>query len=94
MKKLQSLGWGSIIVLDDVNKRATFCMKEFNGLCSTLQYSFIYTALGKDYTKVYDDLEDVRRASSPFFKMNSRATNLYAECLCIAKKMKINSPEE
>jgi hypothetical protein len=79
LRKLQTLGWASIILLDDVNKRATFCMKEFGGICSTVPYSYIFSSLGKDHNKVYEDLEDVRRASGPFFRMNTNRRRAFAE---------------
>jgi len=81
--KLYKLGWNSFVVADDVNKRATFCMKPFRGLCSTVQYSFIYSSL--EQSKVYEDLEDVRRAASPFFKMTTKASRLVGECLATSK---------
>lgn len=81
--KLYSLGWSSFVVADDVNKRASFCMKQFKGLCSTVQYSFIYSSL--DQSKVYEDLEDVRRASSPFFRMSTKSSKLLGECVAASK---------
>ena len=81
--KLYNLGWSSFVVADDVNKRASFCMRQFRGLCSTVQYSFIYSSLGQ--SKVFEDLEDVRKASSPFFKMSTKASRLMGECLATAK---------
>lgn len=83
MTKLYSLGWSSFVVADDVNKRASFCMKQFKGMCSTVQYSFIYSSL--DQSKVYEDLEDVRRASSPFFRMSKKSSKLLGEVVAASK---------
>lgn len=69
MRQLFRMGWNQIIVADDVNKRATFCMKEFKGLCSSVPYSFMYAAMGKE--KVYENLEDIRRSSGPFYKLSN-----------------------
>ena len=66
INQLYKMGWQSFVVTDDVNKRAFFCMKEFNGMCSAVQYNFMYNALGSEYGKVFDDLEDVKKSSSPF----------------------------
>jgi len=71
IQRLHSLGWTSMIVTDDVNKQATFCMKEFGGVCSTLPYSFIFASLGKDHSQVYKDLEDAARSAGPFFRRKS-----------------------
>ena len=71
VQKLQKLGWASIIVTDDVNKQATFCMKQFGGVCSTIPYSFIFSSLGKEHSQVYKDLEDASRSAGPFFRKKS-----------------------
>jgi len=77
--KLHKLGWNSFVAMDDVNKRAIFCMKEFHGLCSTVSYQFIYSSLGKEQGKVYEKLEDIKRASSPFFKTSVSIKKLVGE---------------
>jgi hypothetical protein len=71
VQKLQKLGWSSMIITDDVNKQATFCMKEFGGVCSTIPYSFIYASLGKEHSQIYKDLEDASRSAGPFFRKKS-----------------------
>jgi len=68
VKRLQKLGWTSMIITDDVNKQATFCMKQFGGVCSTIPYSFIFSSLGKEHSQVYKDLEDAARSAGPFFR--------------------------
>jgi len=77
--KLHSLGWNSFIIADEVNKRAVFCMKEFHGLCSTVPYQFIYSSLGKEHSQVYDNLEDVKKAASPFFKVSKNIHQVFGE---------------
>jgi len=71
VQKLQKLGWASIIMTDDVNKQVTFCMKEFNGVCSTIPYTFIFSSLGKEHNQAYKDLEDAARSTGPFFRKKS-----------------------
>lgn len=86
--KLQKLGWGSVMMADDINRRAMFCMKEFKGSCSVLPYQYIYAGLGKSgqtYTKVYDDMEDVRKSSSPFFKLKKNRKTLMGEAYGLSK---------
>jgi len=77
--KLHSVGWNSFVVADDVNKRAIFCMKEFHGLCSSVSYQFIYSSLGKEHAKVYDDLEDLKKSASPFFRSSVNQKRLFSE---------------
>jgi len=79
IKQLYNLGWGSFTVADDVNKRAFFCMKEFHGMCSSVQYNFMYNTIGKEHGKVFDELEDVKKSASPFFKLSTRASKIVAE---------------
>ena len=71
VQKLHKLGWASIIVADDVNKQATFCMKQFGGVCTTLPYSFLFSAYGKEVHQVYKDIEDAARSAGPFFRRRS-----------------------
>ena len=71
VQRLYKLGWASIIVTDDANKEATFCMKEYGGVCNTVPYSFIYSSLGSEHSKVYKDIEDAQRAAGPFFRKKS-----------------------
>ena len=81
VRRVHKLGWASMIITDDVNKKATFCMKEFGGICSVVPYPFIYASLGKDHAKVYDDLEDVKRSASPFFSLRKRRKQVFGETL-------------
>lgn len=68
VQKLYKLGWASLVVTDDVNKQATFCMKEFGGICSVIPYSHMFASLGKEHHQVYSDLEDAQRSAGPFFR--------------------------
>ena len=74
VNKLFKLGWNSIVLADDVNKRVTFCMKEFHGLCSVLPMSYVYSSFGRDYAKTFENIEDVRKSASPFFNVQSGKT--------------------
>lgn len=71
VQRLHKLGWASLIITDDVNKQATFCMKEFGGICSVIPYSNMYASLGKEQHQVYKDLEDAQRSAGPFFARKS-----------------------
>lgn len=66
IRKLQRLGWGSFCIADDVNRRLSFCMKEFQGMCQSIPYTMLYHTL--EQAKVFEDLEDVRRTSASLFK--------------------------
>jgi len=79
VQKLHKLGWTSFVITDDVNRRATFCMKEFGGICSVVPYGFIFSSLGKDHAKVYEDLEELKKTSSPFFSMKTNRRKAIGE---------------
>lgn len=64
---LQKMGWGSLIVADDVNRRVAFCMRELKGLCSMMPYTMIYQTFSQ--AKVYEDIEDAKRTASSIFKV-------------------------
>jgi len=77
INKLFSLGWSSIVATDDVNKTATFCMKKYKGVCSVLPYSYIFSSVG--HSKVYQDLDDVRKSGGPIFSLKGRADKMLKE---------------
>lgn len=79
--KLFRLGWNSILISDDVTKRVVFCMKEFGGMCSVINYSYVYASIGSEYAKEYGNLEDLKKSSSPFFKTKIRPARVFAESL-------------
>lgn len=79
VQKLHKLGWASFIIMDDVNKRATFCMKEFGGICSVVPYGFMFASLGKEVNKVYEDMEDLKKSSGPFFNMRTNRKQIFSE---------------
>jgi hypothetical protein len=79
IQKLQKLGWASFVIVDDVNRRATFCMKEFNGVCSVVPFNYLFTSFGKDFNQAYEDLEDIKKASGPFFNMRTNRRRAFAE---------------
>ncbi len=66
IKKLFKLYWPSIVVADEINKTASFCMADFKGLCSIVNYAYLYASVGKEASSAYETVEDVRRASGPF----------------------------
>lgn len=78
VQKLHSLGWTSFIIADDVNKKATFCMKEFTGLCSTVPYGLLYSAVGKEHYEVYQNIDDVKHSSGPFFRLSSKRSRIFS----------------
>lgn len=81
VQHLHSLGWSSIIIADDVNKKATFCMKEFGGLCSVAPYGLLYSSIGKEHLEVYQDLNDVKHAAGPFFRMTTKRSKVFSETI-------------
>jgi len=79
IRKLQQLGWASFVITDDVNKRATFCMKEFGGICSVVPYNFMFASLGREINKAYEDLDDLKKSSGPFFNMRTNRKRVFTE---------------
>ena len=95
VQRLHKLGWASLIITDDVNKQATFCMKQFGGICSTIPYSFIFASLGKEHSQVYKDLEDAARSAGPFFRKKSTSRRkLFSDARTIAKLNKYSTLKE
>jgi len=93
IKRLFAMGWSNIIVLDDVNRIAYFCMKKFRGTCSQLSYYMMYQNLGQ--LKVYETLEDAKRQSSSLFKRKGpKLTKLVGECYCSSLLKKYSSFNE
>jgi len=79
IKWMHKLGWSSFVITDDINKFAYFCMKEFHGMCSLVQYNWMYTTISKEHGRVFEDMEDVKKSSSPFFKLSKRSTEIVGE---------------
>ena len=65
------MGWSSIIIADDVNRRVSFCMRELKGMCSMMPYSMLYQTYSQ--AKVYEDLEDAKRSASSIFKVKRKS---------------------
>ena len=86
IQKLHKLGWASMIIVDDVNRRTTFCMKEFGGVCSVVPFNFMFTSVSKDMNQAYEDLEDIKRSSGPFFSMKTNRRRAFSETVSQADK--------
>ncbi len=77
--QLFAMGWQSVIAADDIAKRAIFCMKQFNGLCNVIPYSFVYSGLGRDAMNVYKDLEELRKSTAPYFSSKQSSKKFFSE---------------
>jgi hypothetical protein len=75
MLKLWRLSWGNLIIADDNTKTVMFCMKKYRGMCSNLTYAMIF-AQDRQMAKVFDDMEDARKAAGSLFKLNKKITTL------------------
>ncbi len=73
--KLWKLSWGNLLIADDSNKTVMFCMKKYKGMCSNFTYSMIY-AQTKEMARVFEDMEDARKATSSLFKTKKKITAL------------------
>lgn len=77
INRLQRMGWGNIVVADDINRVAYFCMKQARGNCFAVSYLTMYKNLG--HTDVYKDLEDIKKQSSSVFKISRPSSKVFAE---------------
>lgn len=79
LRKMYKLGWNSLIFADDISRKATFCMNEFQGLCSTIPYSVMGASFGKEYKEVFQSMEDVKKSSASFFSVKKSSSSLFSE---------------
>lgn len=86
VSKLFYLGWSSILIADDVSKVMTCCMKQFGGLCTQISYSQLYANFGREHQKVYEDLDDLKKTTTPFFRKKVKPAKLFSEQV-ISEKM-------
>ena len=77
LNRLFAMGWGNIIIVDDIKRQVHFCMESFKGVCTTLSFSTIYQNLG--HLGVYETLEDAKKKTSMLFKTKSNFKKLFAE---------------
>jgi hypothetical protein len=75
MLKIWKLSWGNLIIADDSDKTVMFCMKKYKGMCSNFTYSMIF-AQTKEMSRVFEDMEDARKATGALFKMNKKITTI------------------
>jgi len=92
ISRLFHMGWGNIVIVDDINRMAYFCMKKFKGVCTAISYSMIYQNFGQ--LKVYDDMEDAKRQSSSIFKIRKKLSKVVAEWVVEYKQGKYISEDK
>jgi len=86
INRLFKMGWGNIIIVDDINRVAYFCMQKYKGVCMALSYAMIYHNFGK--LDVYNTLEDAKRQSNSIFKIGKNITKVMAEWFVEEKRSK------
>ena len=85
IRRLFQMKWSTIIIADDINKKAMFCMPNFSGLCSAINYNFLFTSIGKEYGEIFKDLDDIKKSASPFFRLKVDPKKLIGENLASNK---------
>jgi hypothetical protein len=75
MLKLWKLSWGNLCIDDETTKQVMFCMKSYKGMCSNFSYVMLYSQK-KEMAKIFDDMEDARKAVSSLFRFNKKITTL------------------
>ena len=83
--KLFKLKWPSFAVADDVNKSVSFCMNEFKGMCSLINYQFLFSSLSREVGEAFENLEDVKRSSGPLFRMRGRNLKMIKDSKALTK---------
>jgi hypothetical protein len=86
ISKLFKLGWTSIIIADDVNRVAHFCMEEYRGQCVSLPYAVLYNTFSS--MQVYDSLNDAKQAAGALFKVKAGISKINQNLLASKKLAK------
>lgn len=94
ISKLFNLGWNSIILVDDVNKKASFCMKEFGGLCTSIPYSYLFSGFGKDAATAFKSMDDLQKINSPFFSKKINPSSIFSESIVENKIIKYSNSDD
>jgi hypothetical protein len=84
INRMHSLGWSNIILADDINRYAYFCMQKFRGICNSIPYQMMYRSLGHD--QVYESIEETRVKNSSLFKVGPSFRKLVGESLALRKR--------
>jgi hypothetical protein len=93
IKKLFQLGWGNLIITDNVTKQAHFCMKKYRGICNTIPYVMLYESL--KMSKSYETLEDIKKQTQSLFKAKPiRIEKVLSEILAVSKLRQYKSLRE
>lgn len=92
INRLYKMGWGNIIIVDNVNRMAYFCLKEFKGVCTAISFAMIYHNFKA--LQVYDSLEDATRQSSSIFKIKKQFSKVVAEWIVDYKRAKYLSEDK
>jgi len=85
INKLFKMGWTSIIIADDVNRIAHFCMEEYKGQCVTIPYAMLYNTFSS--LQVYDSLSDAKQSAGALFKTKFTISKINASAFA-SKKLK------
>jgi hypothetical protein len=89
LRKMYKMGWNSLVFADDINRKAIFCMQEFQGLCSTIPYSIMGASFGKDYQQVFQGMEEVKKSSASFFSIKRPAGDYFSEHFTVDKYLDV-----
>lgn len=85
MHRMFKLYWGNIIIADDINRNAHFCLKRFKGVCNIVNYAMMYQNLGQ--LKVYETLDDAQRQQSSLFKLKKKFSKVVSEWYADLKQL-------
>ena len=66
IRKLFGMKWPNIVILDDIDHMASFCMKEYTGICSTVSYEWLFNQT-RQTKEVYENLAQASSAATSIF---------------------------
>ena len=93
IKNLFIMGWGNLIITDNVSKQAHFCMKKYRGMCNTLPFLMLYETLKA--SKSYETLEDIKKQTQSLFKTKPiRIEKILSEAKALNKLSQYRSLRE
>lgn len=83
VRKLFKLGWSNLIVVDEVNRVAFFCFKQFRGNCPQVPFQMMYETLKQ--REAYESTEEIKRSTASIFKRRVTMSQAIGEKLSYAQ---------
>lgn len=92
MNKLFKLGWGTIIICDDVDHKLILCSKLDGGYCKEIPYSYLFKSSGS--YDLFDDLQDLAIKFPGATSRNFKPLSALGKMVSEARTIKIRPPSD